>query len=102
MLLQQAAQQPSAITLALPFLIVFGIYYVIVVIPTRRNQKKVQGMIDNLKSGDKIVTNGGIYGTIVGFKDNRVQLRVAENVKIEIARSAVTSLQGNDQEQTKS
>ena len=101
MLLQQA-QQPSILSLALPLVVVFVIFYVIVILPTRRNQKKLQDMIDNLKVGDKIVSTGGIYGTIVGLKEDRIQLRVAENVKIEVARSAVGALQNADQEQSKS
>lgn len=101
MLLQQA-QQPSALSLALPIVIVLGIFYLIVILPARRNQKKLQDMIDHLKVGDKVVSSGGIYGTIVGLKEDRIQLRVAENVKIEVARSAISALQSSDQqEQTK-
>ena len=55
-------------------------------------------MIGNLKAGDKVVTSGGIYGTIVGFKDDRIQLRIAENVKVELSRNAITALQGTEQE----
>ena len=69
-----------------------------VFLPARRRQKKLQDMISNLKSGDKVVTSGGIYGTIVGFRDDRIQLRVAENVKIELSRNAVTALQGSETE----
>ena len=101
MLLQQA-QQPNILSLALPFVIVFGIYYLIVIMPTRRNQKKVDEMIESLKVGDKIISNSGIYGTIVGFKDDRIQLRIAENVKIDLARNAVSALQNPETEQIKS
>ena len=55
-------------------------------------------MIDNLKAGDKVVTSGGIYGTIVSTKDDRIQLRIAENVKIELSRNAVTALQQPEQQ----
>lgn len=96
----QTAEQPSIISLALPFLLVFGIYYVIVILPTRRNQKKAQEMIENLKVGDKVITTGGIYGTIAALKGDRIQLRIAENVKVEMSRNAVTALQNPDQEQT--
>ena len=96
----QTAEQPSIISLALPFLLVFGIYYVIVILPTRRNQKKAQDMIENLKVGDKVITSGGIYGTIAALKGDRIQLRIAENVKVEMSRNAVTALQNPDQEQT--
>ena len=96
----QTAEQPSIISLALPFLLVFGIYYVIVILPTRRNQKKAQEMIENLKVGDKVITTGGIYGTIAALKGDRIQLRIAENVKVDMSRNAVTALQNPDQEQT--
>ena len=98
MLFQQQTQAPGGIISFLPLLLILGIFYLIVFLPARRRQKKVQMMIDNLKAGDKVITSGGIYGTIVGFKDDRIQLRVAENVKIELSRNAVTALQGSEQE----
>jgi preprotein translocase subunit YajC len=97
-LLQQQAQQPGGIIAFLPLLFILAIFYLIVFLPARRRQKKLQEMIDNLKSGDKVVTNGGIYGTIVGFKGDRIQLRIAENVKIELSRSAITALQSPEEE----
>ena len=97
-LFQQQTQAPGGIISFLPLLLILGIFYLIVFLPARRRQKKLQTMIDNLKAGDKVITSGGIYGTIVGFKDDRIQLRVAENVKIELSRSAVTALQGSEQE----
>ena len=99
MFLQQQAQTPSGgIISFLPLVFILGIFYLIVFLPARRRQKKLQEMIDNLKSGDKVVTSGGIYGTIVGLKDDRIQLRIAENVKIELSRNAVTALQGSETE----
>ena len=98
MFLQQQAQQPGGIIAFLPLIFILGIFYLIVFLPARRRQKKVQDMIDNLKSGDKVITNGGIYGTIVGFRGDRIQLRIAENVKIELSRNAVTALQSPEEE----
>ena len=99
MLLQQQAPAPGGgIISFLPLVLILGIFYLIVFLPARRRQKKLQDMIDNLKAGDKVITSGGIYGTIVGFKDDRIQLRVAENVKIELSRNAVTALQGSESE----
>jgi len=95
---QQQTQAPGGIVSFLPLILILGIFYLIVFLPARRRQKKLQVMIDNLKAGDKVITSGGIYGTIVGFKDDRIQLRIAENVKIELSRSAVTALQGSEQE----
>src|SRR3989441_13204204 len=97
-LFQQQTQAQGSIISFLPLILILGIFYLIVFLPARRRQKKLQGMIDSLKAGDKVVTSGGIYGTIVGFKDDRIQLRVAENVKIELSRNAVTALQGSEQE----
>jgi preprotein translocase subunit YajC len=96
----QTAEQPSTFVFALPFLLILAIYYFIVIMPTRKGQKKVQEMIDNLKVGDKVITNSGIYGTIAGLKQDRIQLRIAENVKVEMSRNAVTALQHPDPEQT--
>ena len=93
MFLQQQAQAPSGIISFLPLIFILGIFYLIVFLPARRRQKKLQEMIDSLKVGDKVVTSGGIYGTIAGLKDDRIQLRIAENVKVELSRSAITALQ---------
>ena len=97
MLLQQA-QEPAGILSYLPLVLVLGIFYLIVFLPARNRQKKLDEMVAALKPGDKIITNGGIYGTIVGFKADRIQLRVAENVKIEVSRNAVASLQKPEEE----
>ncbi len=98
LLLQQQPQQPSGLVGLLPLLFIILIFYLIVFLPARKRQKKLQAMINNLKTGDRIITSGGIYGTIVGFKDDRIQLRVAENVKIEVSRNAVAALQKPEQE----
>jgi preprotein translocase subunit YajC len=98
--LQQQAPAPSGIASFLPLILILGIFYIIVFLPARRRQKKLQEMIDNLKAGDKVITSGGIYGTIVGFKDDRIQLRIADNVKIELSRNAITALQGSEGEKT--
>lgn len=97
MILQQA-EQPGGIIAFLPLLFILAIFYLIVFLPARRRQKKLQELISNLKSGDKVVTSGGIYGTIVGFKGDRVQLRIGENVKIEMSRNAVAGLQNPEEE----
>src|SRR5438874_4960326 len=97
-LFQQQTQAPGSIISFSPLIFILGIFYLIVFLPARRRQKKLQEMIDNLKTGDKVVTTGGIYGTIVGFKDDRIQLRIADNVKVELSRNAVTALQGSESE----
>ncbi len=71
-------------------LIIFSIFYFIVFRPMRKRQRETEQMLGALKSGDRVVTNGGIYGTVVGVADDVVQLRVADHVKIQIAKSAIT------------
>jgi preprotein translocase subunit YajC len=99
--LQAAAEQPGILGFLPVLVIVFGIYYFIVILPTRKGQKKIQDMIDSLKVGDKVITNSGIYGTIAGLREDRIQLRVSENVKLEMARNSVSAFQNPDPEQTK-
>lgn len=81
-----------------PIILIMVIFYVLLFLPAQRQRKKVQEMIANLKSGDKVVTNGGIYGTIVGLETDAVQLRIAEQVKIKVARSAIAGLQPESKE----
>jgi preprotein translocase subunit YajC len=76
-----------------PIIAIFAIFYLMLIMPQQRRQKKWQAMLGALKNGDKIVTTGGIRGTIISVKDDAVQLRVPpDNLRIEVARSAVTSL----------
>jgi preprotein translocase subunit YajC len=92
-LLAQAASQPSVITLFLPLVVLMGFFYLLMILPAQRRQKKVNEMLKNLKNGDKVITNGGIFGTIVGLEGDAIQLRIAEQVKIKVSRSAIAGLQ---------
>ena len=98
MFLQQPAPQQNPLAPFLMFPLIIGIFYLIVFRPARKRQKKLQEMVDNLKSGDKIITTGGLMGTVVGLRGDRLQLRIAENVKVEIARNAVASMQEPERE----
>ncbi len=97
-LLLQAGSQPSSFTLFLPLILIMVIFYFLMILPAQRRQKKVTEMLKELKTGDKVVTNGGIYGTIVGLEDDAVQLRIAEQVKIKVSRSAIAGLQAEPKE----
>ena len=72
--------------------LIFGVFYLIVVRPMRKKQVQVETMLGQLKNGDKVLTSGGIYGTVVSVTDDQIQLRVAADVKINVAKSAVTQL----------
>lgn len=97
-MLQQAQPPGGILGGVLPLIFILAIFYLIVFLPAQRRQKKLQQMINNLKSGDKVVTSGGIYGTIVGLRGDRIQLRIAENVKVDMSRNAVTALQNPEEE----
>ena len=77
-----------------PLLLVVGIFYFIILLPMKRKQQKVQEFLDSLKVNDKVVTTGGIYGQITRLDDHKVQLQIADKVRIEVARSAIGGLQG--------
>ena len=72
----------------------FLIWYLLVILPQQRQRKKTQQMLANLKTGDRVLTSGGLYGTVVGFREGVVQLQVSKEVKLDIARTAITGLQG--------
>jgi len=79
--------------LLLPMGAIMIVFYFMMVLPNQRKQKRITEMLQNLKNGDKVITNAGIYGTIVGLEPDAVQLRVADQVKIKVARSAIAGLQ---------
>lgn len=74
------------------FLPLFLIWYLLVILPQQKQRKKMQELLATLKTGDRVVTTGGIYGTIVGFRNGIVHLQVAKDVRIEIARSSIGGL----------
>jgi preprotein translocase subunit YajC len=97
------AQGPASL-LTSPFLmmiVVMGIFYFLLILPQQRKQKQLRLMLSALKSGDKVITNGGIYGVIVGADSDAVQLRIADQVKIKVSRSAIAGLQPETKEETK-
>jgi preprotein translocase subunit YajC len=80
----------------LPFALILGIFYFLILLPMKRRQKKVHEFQDALKVGDKIVTTSGIYGQITRLNDKSVQVQIADKVRIEVARAAVGGYQGQE------
>lgn len=80
----------------LPFAVLILIFYFLLIRPQSRQRRKTQEMLANLKTGDRIITNGGVLGTIVGFGNDVVQLQVASQVRIEVVRTAIASLQRDE------
>ena len=88
--------QPSLLVNLLPFVLVLAIFYFVILLPMKRRQKKVQQFLDALKVGDRVVTSGGLHGTITKLGDRSLQIQIADKVRVEISRAAVAGYQGQD------
>ena len=77
-------------------IIVMGIFYVMLILPQQRQRKKVQAMLQAIKSGDKVITSSGIYGTVNGIDGETIILKIADQVKIRIARSAIAQVEASE------
>ncbi|MBS1841051.1 MAG: preprotein translocase subunit YajC [Acidobacteria bacterium] len=77
-------------------IIVMGIFYVMLILPQQRQRKKTQAMLQALKSGDKVITSSGIYGTVNGIDGDTIILKIADQVKIRIARSAIAQVEATE------
>jgi preprotein translocase subunit YajC len=88
-----AVSNQTAVMVAniIPLVFVFGVFYFLIIRPQQKTKKAHGEMLKALDKNDEVITNSGIYGTIVGIKDDTVLLRIAENVKIEIQKSAIAS-----------
>src|SRR5262245_30362401 len=77
-----------------PFVLILGIFYFIILLPSKRKQQKVQQFLDNLKVNDRVITTSGIHGQITRLSDQVVQLQVADKVRIDVSRAAIGGYQG--------
>lgn len=77
-----------------PFALVLGIFYLLILLPMKRKQQKVQTFLDSLKVNDRVITTGGIYGQITRLDNQTVTLQIADKVRIEVSRNAIGGYQG--------
>jgi len=85
-----------------PLIFIFAIFYFLLIMPQQRRQKKWQAMVNDLKNGDKVVTSGGLRGTVVSLKDDAVQLRVPpDNLRLEVTRASIASVVSGDETASK-
>jgi preprotein translocase subunit YajC len=77
-----------------PFVLVLAIFYFIILLPMKRKQQKVQEFLDALKVGDRVITTGGIHGTVTRLGEQSVQLQIADKVRIEVSKAAIGGYQG--------
>ena len=79
-----------------PFALVLGIFYFVILLPMKRKQQKVDTFLSSLKVGDRVVTSGGIFGSITDIKDQSIQLQIAEKVRVQVSRNAIVGYQGQE------
>src|SRR5687768_14328613 len=88
--------QTNPVVQLVPFALVLAIFYFVILLPMKKRQKKVQDFLSALKVGDRVITSGGVYGAITKVNEQSVQLQVAQNVRLEVARSAIVGYQGQE------
>jgi preprotein translocase subunit YajC len=94
--LLQSSSTPSWLGIA-PLIFIFAVFYFVLIMPQQRKQKKWQAMLGELKTGDKVVTSGGLHGIIVALKDEYVHLRVPpDNLRLEVTRGSIVSVTTQD------
>lgn len=91
-LLQVTSPGPPMIANMIPLVVMFVIFYFLLIRPQQKRQKEQEERVRNLAKNDEVITSGGLHGTVVGLKEKSVLLRIAENVRVEVERSAVTQV----------
>ena len=90
-----AAPGQSSITGLIPIVAMVLIFYFLLIAPVRKRQRQHDDLVANLKNGDKVVTNGGLYGTVVGIQDDRFRLKIAHQVKVDVTKQSIAGLADN-------
>lgn len=90
------SQGQAGLVQILPFAIILGIFYFLILLPMKRRQRKIEEFQQALKVGDKVVLTSGIYGHITRLSEKSVQVQIAEKVRIEVSRAAVGGYQGQE------
>ena len=93
----QQAGAPDMLIQFAPIIIIGAIFYLLIFMPMRKRQKKLEMMINALKPGDKVITSSGIYATVERVKDKTFILKISDQVKIEVSKNAVAGLQGPEE-----
>ncbi len=101
LLLAQAQAPPAPLEMLFTMVLMMVIFWVVLVLPTRRKQRKLDELIKALKAGDKVVLNSGIYATVVSVENDTLRLRVDDNARLKVLKSAVAGLQAGGAEPEK-
>ncbi len=101
-LLALQAQAPRSLLFSLlPMLVIFAIFYFVLMVPMRKRQRALQQTIDNLKKGDRVLTTGGIFGEVSAVEPTSVLVKIADNVRVRVAKSAIAGLEADAQDAPK-
>ena len=84
------------LSMIMMFGLIFAVFYFLVILPAKKQQRKKEAMISALKKGDKVVTSGGIFGTVTHVEEQTVLLKISENTKIRISKTAIGGPVGTD------
>jgi preprotein translocase subunit YajC len=95
-LLQTSGGGTAALVQFAPIVAIGLVFYFLVIAPANKQRKKTQEMISSLKKGDNVITTGGIYGTVQGVEPDAVYLKIADNVKVKVTRSAISGVVTED------
>jgi preprotein translocase subunit YajC len=83
---------PNPIISFVPMLVVIGILYFLIIRPQQQQAKAHRKMVDELKTGDRVITQGGIHGTVTAVKGQVVQVKIADNVRVDVNRTAISQV----------
>ena len=92
--LQQGDSTTGLLGSLLPFLLIILVFYFLILRPQQKRQKERQKLLESIKKGDKVITSGGLHGVVEGLEDKTVLVKIADNLKVKVERSAVTTIVG--------
>jgi len=85
---------PNAAQALIVPVLIMAVFLFLVILPARKQRQKMQAFLGALKTGDKVITSGGIYGTVTRVEDQTLQLQIAEKVRVDVSRNAIVGYQG--------
>ncbi len=88
----------SSLLSLVPFVLIFIVFYFLLILPQQKRQKKLKAMLEALKKGDKVVTSGGIWGTVTNLGKETVTLQISDNTKIKVQRESISRLRADEEE----
>ena len=86
------ASQTSMLGALIPFVIIFAIFYLLIIMPARKKQKQHQSMVGALKGGERVVTAGGVFGTVTRVMDDRIEVQVDSNTKLQVTKGSISTV----------